>query len=231
MSRPARVWVTRAQPGADRTAERLRALAMEPLVRPLLAIQPLSPALPDLDRFSALAFTSINGVEAFARLTARRDRPVFAVGDATARAAREADFGPVVSADGDLGALARRLAEAATGPVLALTAETPAGDLAEAARGAGGRIPVETLTVYRAVETAVVPPEAFDAVLVHSPRAGRALAALTAPPDGAVAVCISEAAAAPLRALGRDCAVAPAPHEAALLATLQAALGKRDPRV
>ena len=37
--------------------------------------------------------------------------------------------------------------------------------------------------------------------------------------------------AAPFQALGRTCAVSPRPNETALLATLQAALGKRDPRV
>ena len=38
---------------------------------------------------AALAFTSINGVSAFAELSDRRDLPTFCVGDATADAARE----------------------------------------------------------------------------------------------------------------------------------------------
>ncbi|WP_288759400.1 uroporphyrinogen-III synthase, partial [uncultured Brevundimonas sp.] len=137
-SRAPRVWITRAEPGAARTAARLLALGMEPVVRPLLAIQTLSPELPDLDAFAALAFTSVNGVAAFAGLSARRDRPVFAVGDATAQAARDAGFARVDSADGDLAALARRIAAGAAGPVLAAVAETPAGDLAAAVRRAGG---------------------------------------------------------------------------------------------
>ena len=101
-----RVWITRAEPGASRTAARLRDMGCEPLIQPLLAVEPLTPPLPDLDRFAALAFTSANGVAAFAALTPRRDRPVFAVGEATAGAAREAGFVAVRSADGDLTDLA-----------------------------------------------------------------------------------------------------------------------------
>jgi uroporphyrinogen-III synthase len=64
----------------------------------------------DLTHVAALAFTSVNGVEAFARLSAERRSPVFAVGDRTARAAREAGFADVVSADGDVEALAALIA-------------------------------------------------------------------------------------------------------------------------
>ncbi|PZU59723.1 MAG: uroporphyrinogen-III synthase [Brevundimonas sp.] len=235
-SRAPRVWITRAEPGAARTAARLLALGMEPVVRPLLAIQTLSPELPDLDAFAALAFTSVNGVAAFAGLSARRDRPVFAVGDATAQAARDAGFARVDSADGDLAALARRIAAGAAGPVLAAVAETPVGDLAAAVRRAGGGatvgVGVQAVAVYRARSTGAAPPDLFDAVLVHSPRAGRALAnAGGAVFATAVIAAISPAAAAPLQALGLSPAVAPAPREDALLDVLQAALGKRDPRV
>ena len=241
-SRAPRVWITRAEPGAARTAARLLALGMEPVVRPLLAIQTLSPELPDLDAFAALAFTSVNGVAAFAGLSARRDRPVFAVGDATAQAARDAGFALVDSADGDLAALARRIAAGAAGPVLAAVAETPVGDLAAAVRRAGGGatvgvgagrgVAVQAVAVYRARATGAAPPDLFDAVLVHSPRAGRALAnAGGAVFATAVIAAISPAAAAPLQALGLSPVVAPAPREDALLDVLQAALGKRDPRV
>jgi len=92
-----RVWVTRAEPGAARTAVRLTALGFEPLVAPVLAIRPLSPAI-DLTDIAALAFTSVNGVAAFAARTPERDRPVFTVGDATAQAARDAGFTDVRSA-------------------------------------------------------------------------------------------------------------------------------------
>jgi uroporphyrinogen-III synthase len=231
MSARPRVWVTRARPGADRTAERLRALDLEPVVQPLLAVQPLSPALPDLDRFAALVFTSLNGVAAYADLTPRRDAPVFAVGDATAQAARDIGFTEARSAAGDLDDLVRLLVEAAPSPLLAIAAETPAGDLTRSLREAEGRQSIEILTAYRTVPTAAAAPAAIDAVLIHSPRAAQELADHVGTAADAVITCISPAAAAPLQALGRLCAVSPQPNEAALLATLQAALGKRDPRV
>ncbi|WP_284222549.1 uroporphyrinogen-III synthase, partial [Brevundimonas denitrificans] len=82
-----RVWVTRAEPGASRTADRLTARGFDPVIAPLLAIRPIPQAPPDLTGIAALAFTSANGVAAFGALTPDRTRPVFTVGDATAQAA------------------------------------------------------------------------------------------------------------------------------------------------
>ena len=194
------------------------------MIAPLLAIRPLPQAAPDLTGIGALAFTSRNGVEAFAALTADRRLPVFTVGDATAGAARAAGFAEVRSAAGALGDLVRLLAETAPGPVLAPGALEPAGDLAALLTG---RVEVRPLPIYEAVATGAPAPAAFDAVLVHSPRAGRALATL-APFAGQVCAAISDAAAAPLAgASGLELRVASRPDEAALLQ----ALGKPAPRV
>jgi len=231
---PTRVWITRAKPGAARTAARLRDMGFEPIVAPLLEIKHLTPPVPDLAPFAALAFTSVNGVAAFAALTPRRDRPVFAVGDATAQAAHDAGFADVHSASGDLRDLARLIAGAiANAAVLVPQAETPAGDFTAALTTAGARnVSIQSLTVYRAIETSAETPTLFDAVLIHSPRAGHALAkrghdALA----HAVLACISPAAAAPLVALGLTPVVAKSPDETSLLMILNAALGKRDPAV
>lgn len=194
------------------------------MVAPLLSIRPIPQAAPDLTGVAALAFTSRNGVAAFAALSEARALPVFTVGDATAEAAREAGFIEVRSAAGALGDLARLLAAEAPGRVLAPGALEPAGDLPALL---AGRVEVRALPVYEAVGTGAVAPPAFDAVLVHSPRAGRALAAL-GPFAGQVAVAISEAAAAPLAVgSGLDIRVASHPDEAALFQ----ALGKPAPHV
>lgn len=194
------------------------------MVEPLLAIRPLPQTAPDLTGIAALAFTSRNGVDAFAALSDDRSRPVFAVGDATAEAARAAGFSRVRSASGALGDLARLLAAEAAGPVLAPGALDPAGDLAALL---AGRMEVRALPVYQAVETGAAAPAAFDAVLIHSPRAARALAAL-GPFAGQAAAVISDAAAAPLADTpGLDIRVAARPDEAALFE----ALGKPAPRV
>lgn len=219
-----RVWITRAQPGAARTAARLSTLGFEPVVAPLLTIRPLPDALntaPDFATVAALAFTSPNGVAAFTALTpGLRDRPVFAVGDATAEAARDAGFADARSAAGDIHALARLIgASPIKGLILAPGAREPAGDLP-------ALLPdhdVRRLPVYAAEETDVVVPTDFDAVLVHSPRAARALAAILTPEAARnrLAVCISAAAAAPLTALSlAEIRTADAPDEASLLTAL-----------
>lgn len=193
------------------------------MIAPLLTIRPLPQAVLDLDGVSALAFTSVNGVTAFAALTDRRDLPVFTVGDATAEAARKAGFRDVTSADGAIADLAALLdAHAPPGLVLAPGAKAPAGNLALLV----GRARVRPLPVYEAVETGVVAPSRLDAILLQSPRAARALAALSPalppPPIIAQSSAIADAAS-PLRVAR----VAARPTEDALLE----ALGNAPPAV
>ena len=219
-----RVWITRAEPGAARTADRLAALGFTPIIAPLLTLAPLPAALdaaPEPAAVAVLALTSPNGVEAFAPLIPRfRDHPVFAVGDATAEAARSAGFTDVRSASGDIHALARLIAaEAPPGPLLAPGAREPAGDLPALLPDR----PVQRLPVYAAFETHAPAPETFDAVMLHSPRAARALAAdlPRSAASGRVAICISEAAAAPLRPFDfTEIRIAAAPDEPAMLSAL-----------
>ena len=91
-ARRQKIWITRAQPGADATAERVRALGHDAVVAPLLAVQVLPDVEIDLRGVAALAFTSANGVRAFADANGERGLKVFAVGAATAQAARKAGF-------------------------------------------------------------------------------------------------------------------------------------------
>lgn len=215
-----RVWVTRAAPGAEATADRLSMLGFTPLVVPILTVRPLRVRL-DLTGVQALAFTSRNAVRVFAERSPIPPLPVFAVGDATAASARRAGFTEVRSAGGDLNTLAALIrAEGAGLSILHPRAAEPAGDLSALVGDAARIIP---LAVYEAVETDAQPPEAFDAVLIHSPRAARVLAARLTPEAaaGRLALALSPAAAAPLAALRfGEVRIADAPTEAALLATL-----------
>ena len=170
---------------------------------------------------TALAFTSANGVIAFAQAAGAPALPVFTVGDATAEAARAAGFADVRSAGGAIEDLSRLLVREAptNGAVLSPGAREPAGDLAALV---GEAVRVRRLPVYDVVETSAAAPAGFDAVLIHSPRAARALAERR-PPSLAdrVAAAISPAAATPLSDLGfREVRVAAAPTETALLRTL-----------
>ena len=230
-----RVWITRAQPGAARTAARLVALGYDPVIAPLLEIRVLPQPAPDLTDIAALVFTSRNAVAAFAGLrpdmATARECPVLTVGDATAEAARAAGFADVRSASGDLEALVRLIVADPSpilpgGAILHPAASEPAGDLAAML---GPSVPVRTLPIYEAVETDVGAPEEFDTVLIHSPRAARALVArLGTSREARLAVAISPAAAAPLTSAGfREIRIAATPDEDALIA----ALGKPPPRV
>lgn len=199
---------------------------------PLLRVEPLAVQL-RLEGVGALAFTSPNGVAGFASLRPDRGLPVFAVGDATADAARAAGFTRVLSAGGDVADLARLiLAERSSfsGRLLRAGAEEAAGDLVGALRRGG--VAASSIALYRTV--LCQPPsalwsadhDAWAAVLVHSPKAGRALAQFVDRlPAGKLCVCISSAAAKPLVAVGYDPIRAAAhPDEASMIAALRASL-------
>jgi len=224
----ARVWITRARPGAEATAARLEALGHVPLIDPLLEVRDL-PWTARLAGVGALAFTSRNGVAAFARASAERGLPVFAVGAATARLAAEAGFTRIESAQGDVADLAGLIAARRAvfdGALLHPAAAEPAGDLVSPLLRAG--IEASAVAVYESVARAPEPETlaALDhlfAVLLHSPKAARALAALLAqrPAPGLRALCLSSAVAAPLAGLSADgrlgpVAAAPRPRETAL---------------
>ncbi len=202
------------EPAAE-TAATVTAMGHEPVVAPLLSIQPVAQPMPDLADVAGLVFTSRNGVAAFEALLAATDRdqkaralgkPVFAVGHATAQAAREAGFGAVRSAGGDLGDLARLIRTVWTDPagiLLHPVARVPAGDLA---RAVGNAAVIRPLVVYEAAAHEGAAPDRIDLVMLHSPRAARRLAELIAAGSvvakGLSAVAISAAAAQALAGLG-----------------------------
>ena len=223
-----RGWITRAAPGADATASRVRALGWEPVVAPVLQVRFLA-ATVDLTGVGALAFTSANAVRAFARLAERRDLPVFAVGAATAAAAGEASFADVRSADGDVGALGRLIAgnrSAFDGVVLHPGAAELAGDLCGDLERSGVRARAQA--IYETASMAV--PEDFlagletlDAALIHSPRAAARVAEILhgVPARHLAAYGVSADALAPLKTLALGPRIAATlPNEDALLSLL-----------
>ncbi len=225
----ARVLVTRAEPGAGATARRLAEAGYAPIVEPLFTLEALRADLPASD---ALAFTSTNGVRAFAALSARRDAAVFCVGRRTAEAAQTAGFTTVASADGDVATLADLImSQLAPGARLLHTGnEDSRGDLARILRSGG--LNAEFRALYRARPVAEPGPalasclagqSAFEAVLVHSPRAGEILAGLlaAAPAPAAIKVAaISQQAADALLSRARRVEIAYSPDEISLFAAL-----------
>lgn len=107
-----RIWVSRPEPGATRTAQRLEGLGHAALVAPVLRIVPTGappPAPPPPGHFDGLILTSGNAVTATA--AASRALPVVAVGARTAERARRAGFLHVHCAAGDAGDLAALVAD------------------------------------------------------------------------------------------------------------------------
>ncbi|MFM8375239.1 MAG: uroporphyrinogen-III synthase [Phenylobacterium sp.] len=200
------VWITRAEPGASDTAARVARLGFRPLVLPLLETVDLPVDPEALSGDGPLAFTSANGVRAFARTSPRREGPVYVVGSATAAAARAAGFSDIREGRADVAGLAARiLADPPSGVVLHAAAREPAGDLAGRLAAAGR--PARAVAVYAARETR--PPAddlrlalAAPLVLVHSPRAARSLArSLLQAPARPFVLGLSKACLAPLAGL------------------------------
>jgi len=231
-SAPRWVWVTRAEPGASATASRVEALGFAPIVASMIRTVTLDAVAPPSSSYDALAFTSASAVRRFATLSPSRDQTVFAVGDATAETVRAEGWSHVVSADADVAGLGELLGREAKGlRILHPCAEVPAGDLASFARD----VAVASLPVYATVPVTSLPSLVLDAVtessgavLLHSPSAARALAALSETSRFAArltAFALSDACAAPITTLNlREIVVAPFPREAALLKVMSETL-------
>jgi uroporphyrinogen-III synthase len=227
-----RIWVTRTEPEAATTAERLRELGHDPLVAPVLELRQLNPHI-SLDGVGAVAFTSPNGVRLCPNLDDMLQLPAFTVGDATAGAARRAGFRRPKSAGKDGQALAKLMAaelDPSVGTILVVRGQESAFDLAAALEAKG--FVTRSAIVYSSspklpvneIRAALHDTPPLEAVLVHSPRGGRQAARLLGRVPGAAALrvfAISPAAAAPLRAIElKSLDAAPFPTEAALLKLL-----------
>ena len=217
-----RVAITRAAPDAERTADRLRARGAEPIVAPLMEVAPRAFDC-NLAGVQALLLSSANGVRATAQAIEERALPLLTVGDATARAARDAGFTDVRSAGGDvraLSALANSSLDPKKGTLLYLSGADVAADLVSWLHAAGFQ--ATRRIVYEARVVAAL-PEAYlqplDIIVFHSARAARAFGRFGAPnAKRLTAACLSQgvADAAEQVAHWARVVVAPAPQEEAL---------------
>src|ERR1700704_6320254 len=241
------VLVTRPSPDDEATASALRARGFEVLRAPMLRFEPVA-FHDDMDaRYGAVIVTSANALRGIApHLAASRllKLPLFAVGEHTASAARDAGFSHVISANGDATALrelmltsvkAKELKKAST--LLYLAGADLGRDLAGELGERG--FTVVTHTTYRMSPVASLPPESreafaanrVEAVLHYSRRSARAFldAARAAGVEiSALAIpqcCISAAVAAVVRDAGAtQLMVAASPDENALFEALDRAL-------
>ena len=121
-----RVLLTRPQAASEDFAARLPA-GIKTLISPVLQIQHRSEK-PDLTGIDALAFTSRNGVEAFAATRPPTNIRAFCVGDATAELARGAGL-DAISAQGDVEALLALITKQKPSNLLHIRGAHSRGDL------------------------------------------------------------------------------------------------------
>lgn len=232
-----RVLVTRPSADAIPLAGELQRRGFDVLLQPLLRIEPAEGPPLDLSGFQALLFTSANGVRAFARRSDVRTLAAYAVGDATAAAAKAEGFLSVASAGGDVGdlaALVQSRLDPAGGKLLHASGSAVAGDLAGVLGAAG--FSVERRQLYDAQQTdkfdpavrAALSDGGVDAALFFSPRSAAGFvslvraAGLTEACQGIAAFCLSAAVAEAASPVSwRSVAVAPEPNQESLLATLE----------
>jgi uroporphyrinogen-III synthase len=231
-----RIAVTRPEGASGGFAAALAARGHAAVSAPLLEIHGLSARLPEVSAYQALLATSANAFLDCGAETLAAARRLFAVGGATAEAARVAGAAAVQSAEGDGAALAElveRACDPKGGPLLYLAGRPRRFDLAGRLRGAG--FTVEVIETYQA-QTPETLPEALrtrlakgdlDAVSFFSPRTAESFVRLTREAGletactGLTALCLSAAVAAELADLAwRRVTVAESPDQEALLAAL-----------
>ncbi len=234
-SEPAGVLITRPQPGADATARLVAAMGLRPVVAPVLEVTGGAPRLPSPAALQAILVTSGNAIPGLGG--GHFGVPLLAVGDATARQARDAGFTEVRSARRDAEALAALVARdcSPAGKTLLLACGEGQGtrlaaDLRQSGFRVIRRIAYAAAPVRRLSEAAQSSLAGNDlkAALFFSPATARAFVALfrQAPTDydlGRVeALAISPATAAALTPLAwRRVRVASHPNQDELLAMLR----------
>lgn len=184
-----RVLVLRSEPGATVTVDRARELGLDAVSVPLFGIEPVEWVVANVTAFDGLLLTSANAVRHGGRqLQGLRPLPVYAVGEATAAAAREAGF--TITTTGNAGVAALLNAIPPELRLLHLCGE-------HRAEPHDVRQEIATMIVYRASE--IPDPGLGDCdgsvALIHSPRAARRLAGLIGDRAGIAIAAISGAAA------------------------------------
>ncbi len=208
--------VTRPQPGGAATARRLRGLGHVVTLAPLMAAEAV-PWVPPASPPSAIMLTSANAAR-LADARAFHALPAFAVGTATARAAREVGFRDVRDGGGTAQALLDRVVMAGFANIFHLAG----ADRVVVAVPPG--LCVTTAVVYRARLLPLVAAPVADWVLLYSARTAGHFAAEVdrlGHDRGGIAIAVFSAAAVSAAGPGwRAVRMAAHPDEDALLAAV-----------
>ncbi|MDI3563035.1 uroporphyrinogen-III synthase [Bradyrhizobium sp. Arg816] len=244
------ILVTRPHPDNEATAENLRARGQVVLLAPMLKFEPVAFHDESEADYGAIIVTSANAIRAVApqlHELGLLELPLFAVGEHTAAAARDAGFAEVTVAGGDAAALRDKVMQGARDKVLKKKSTLLYLAGADLSRDLGGELGAEgfsvvTQTTYRMTPVKILPRDVCDgfaahgieAVLHYSRRSARAF--LDAARDEGVEIsalaipqcCLSETVASVLRDAGASQVLGAAtPDENALFDTLERALRTR----
>jgi uroporphyrinogen-III synthase len=209
--------VLRPEPGAATTIKRAEALGFDAIAAPLFTIVPLNWNAPDPADHDALMLTSANALRHAGEALARyRALPVYAVGEATAAAARNAGLTDIRIGQGDAADLLAMMTAAGLMRPLHLAGREH--------RDAGHpALTIARRLVYAADPVAALPLAARDALtdgavaLLHSPRAAALFATLVKDHAGIKIAAISPAVADAAGEGWLAVAIAVAPNDTALL--------------
>ncbi len=244
------ILVTRPHPDNEATAENLRARGHLVLLAPVLKFEPVAFHDESEAGYSAVIVTSANAIRAVAPLLpdlGLLQLPLFAVGEHTAAAARDAGFTEVIVAGGDAASLRDKVVQSARDKIVKKKTTLLYLAGADLSRDLGSELGAEgfsvvTQTTYRMAPVTILPRDVcegfaahgIEAVLHYSRRSARAF--LDAARDEGVEIsalaipqcCLSETVAAVLRDAGASqVLVAATPDENALFDALERALRTR----
>lgn len=216
------VLVLRPQPGASATVEKARQLGLQAEATPLFDIEPVAWEAPEVGGFDGLLLTSANAVRhGGSGLADYRGLPAYAVGEATAAAAREAGFD--IAATGNAGVDRLLGSIDADLKLLHLCGE-------DRREPRDVRQKITAVPVYRAVAVDRPNLQASGMIaLIHSPRAGKRFAELVADRGTTAIVAISIAAAEAAGDGWESVAIAKEANDDALLALASSLCNKPAP--
>ena len=201
---PQRPTLLLTRPQKDAQAFAQEVLSHQPaaqiLISPVLTITPIG-TLPDLSAYAAVVFTSRHAVACFAHAHIPKKMTCFAVGEATAEAAKKLGFSVINSARAaqDLILLVQKTG--AAGPLIHPHGQHARGQIATTLTKKG--IPCAECVIYDQIETPLsiqarallTQPQAL-LVPVFSPRSARLLQRYGPLPNGSEIIAISQTVAA-----------------------------------
>ena len=219
-----RVLVLRPEPDASATVERARGRGLDAVAVPLFEVAAIEWQAPEAASFDGVLLTSANAVRhGGEQLQGFRGLKTYAVGEATAAAARDAGFD--VAATGDSGV------DRLLGSIEAeLKLFHPCGE--DRRDPAKARQNITAVPVYsaREIEAPDLSAAPDSVALIHSPRAARRFAELVEARDTILVAAISEAAAEALGDGWQAVETAEQPAEEALLALAARLCDKPQPK-